>query len=134
MEDRYADNTLEKIDDIYETMTTLLKNGGNRQEILGYLKDKLNINSLMIKSLGHIGKVVKKYFITNKSLIENKESFIKEVRNVVKEDKTWVGETEVSFVKDLSKECGINIVIKYDNNFIKENFIEDKNTIYLINP
>lgn len=70
----------------------------------------------IINYLGDTRNVLKKYNDENKFVKQNINNFITDIKNVVKTRGTYVGEIEVTFVRDILKKCDIslNIIVKTD--------------------
>ena len=99
-----------------------------------------NVKTLkeIIKNLGDTRDVIEKFLKDKKFVSENFENFFEDIQNVVKKDRKYVGEIEVTVMKDiLNYDCDINVEI-FTNKKSAENAIKSfsentyKNTLVFI--
>ena len=92
---------------------------------------------IVIKKIGTISKVLKKYQKADKYKNEFEQDFVKDIQKVVRKNNNWVGELEVMFVNNiLTNDCFVNVNIfnNYKNAakyIVKDDDVD--NSIYLLN-
>ena len=107
-----------------------------------FLRENFNKNTFnqVIKYVGSISTVLKKYYNENKFQPAYQEEFIEDIQKVIRKNKSWAGNLEVTQVEDILNSCGIYLV-KFNNkntglNRIKNEYNNNPNynmTLYLIN-
>lgn len=114
-------------DDFIQSLRNFMSNYSNFEEnYMGIFYNILDMKSTdvtfeddfkaIINYLGDTRNVLKKYNDENKFVKQNINNFITDIKNVIKTRGTYVGEIEVTFVRDILEKCDIslNIIVKTD--------------------
>ena len=94
-----------------------------------------------VNKIGDIKEVVKDYVTSDEFFVPEYETgFISDIKKVIKKDKKYVGEIEVTFIKEILQSCGLYIKIFNSNDSAIEEIQTDSisnvlynDTLYLIN-
>jgi hypothetical protein len=94
----------------------------------------------LVKNIGDIKDVINEYYYEGFLVAENKDDFIRDIKSIINTDKKYVGEIEVSFIKEELEFCGIKVNIFNNKDTALEKTEEDStrdlqydNAIYLLN-
>ena len=95
---------------------------------------------IAVNKIGYIKEVVKEYAKNEMLVPEYLEGFISDIKKAIKKDKKYVGEIEVTFIKEILQSCDLYIKIFNSNDSAIEEIQTDSisnvlynDTLYLIN-